>query len=189
RDRVRRRFLELREVARAREAEEASISTIHGFCARLLRGAALRAGLDPRFTVADQEEADRLARRAFDDALERVLDEGGSRWLAAPPDELPRPGELPEALQLPGRYSDALKSPAAERYREALDALRGACLDRELVTVYDRLRALHAAFRDRYAERKEARSLLDFADLELEALALLEGDPALRAAHRTRFPH
>src|SRR5207248_11488020 len=55
--------------------------------------------------------------------------------------------------------------------------------------VYERLRILHAAFRDRYAERKAARSVLDFADLELEALALLEADPALRTAQHARFRH
>jgi ATP-dependent exoDNAse (exonuclease V) beta subunit len=267
RDRVRRRFLELGAVERAREAEEASIATIHGFCARLLRGGALRAGLDPRFTVADQEEADRLTRVAFDDALEHVLEEGGGRALdelaAYPPaalrdmvvaahgllrtrgearPDLPpatprdaaaasavlaavcaelvpqlstegqeaeaaevlvecrawleegsqpaaRPGAPPDGLQLPGRYTDALRSPAAERYRDGLATLRGACIDHDLLPLYERLRTLHAAFRDRYAELKAARSVLDFADLELEALALLEGDPAVRAAHHARYRH
>ncbi|HEX5910255.1 MAG TPA: UvrD-helicase domain-containing protein, partial [Thermoleophilaceae bacterium] len=67
--RVRRRFLELGDEERAREAEAAWISTIHGFCARLLRTHALAAGLDPEFRVLDALEAERLAIDAFDKAL------------------------------------------------------------------------------------------------------------------------
>jgi ATP-dependent exoDNAse (exonuclease V) beta subunit len=39
---------------RARRLENAPISTIHSFCASLLRRYALRAGLDPNFTVMDE---------------------------------------------------------------------------------------------------------------------------------------
>ena len=67
--RVRRRFVALGEEERAREAEAAWISTIHGFCARLLRTHALAAGLDPEFRVLDALEAERLAIDAFDKAL------------------------------------------------------------------------------------------------------------------------
>lgn len=42
------------------DLEAAPISTIHGFCARLLRENALVAGLDPQFTVLDETEADML---------------------------------------------------------------------------------------------------------------------------------
>ncbi len=50
----------------AEAAERAWISTIHGFCRRLLASHPAAAGLDPRFRVADEPEADRLATRAFD---------------------------------------------------------------------------------------------------------------------------
>jgi ATP-dependent helicase/nuclease subunit A len=45
--RLRRRFLDLGEREKAREAESAWVSTIHGFCSRLLRTNALVAGIDP----------------------------------------------------------------------------------------------------------------------------------------------
>ena len=67
--RVRQRFGERNAPDRAREAEGAWISTIHGFCARMLRTHALAAGLDPEFTVLDALEAERLAIDAFDRAL------------------------------------------------------------------------------------------------------------------------
>ena len=59
----------------ARESERAWISTIHGFCRRLLAAHPVALGLDPRFRVLDEAEADRLARRAFDEALEELLGE------------------------------------------------------------------------------------------------------------------
>jgi len=67
------------------EAVEASdrawISTIHGFCRRLLASHPAAAGIDPRFRVVDQAEADRLAGRAFDGALEEMVEAGGSEAL------------------------------------------------------------------------------------------------------------
>ena len=76
--RVRARFVELNEVTYAREAEAAWISTIHGFCARLLRTHALAAGIDPEFRVLDAVEAERLALDAFDGALAEFLERGES---------------------------------------------------------------------------------------------------------------
>ena len=49
------------------------ISTIHGFCARILRRSPFEAGIDPLFSVADTLEAGRLREQAFRDAL-TVLD-------------------------------------------------------------------------------------------------------------------
>src|SRR5205085_8453818 len=75
RSRVRARLLELGERDRAREAETAAISTIHAFCARLLRANALDAGLDPEFTVLEDVQAARLVIDAFDRALELFLED------------------------------------------------------------------------------------------------------------------
>ena len=71
--RLRRRFLELGEREKAREAEGAWVSTIHGFCARVLRANALAAGIDPDFRVLDEARAARLQIDAFDGALEAFL--------------------------------------------------------------------------------------------------------------------
>jgi ATP-dependent exoDNAse (exonuclease V) beta subunit len=69
RDRIRSRLAEAGESELARATEEASISTIHGFCARLLRAHALAAGLDPGFVVLDRNQSGPLAAAAFDEAL------------------------------------------------------------------------------------------------------------------------
>src|SRR5204862_3088719 len=71
--RLRRRFLELGEHERARDAEAAWVSTIHGFCSRLLRANALAAGIDPEYRVLDEADAARLSINAFDRALEEFV--------------------------------------------------------------------------------------------------------------------
>ena len=63
RDRIRARLRELGADEAARATEGAFISTIHGFCARVLRAHALAAGLDPQFTVLDRYRSDPLAGR------------------------------------------------------------------------------------------------------------------------------
>ncbi|MBN1528499.1 MAG: UvrD-helicase domain-containing protein [Thermoleophilaceae bacterium] len=77
RERVRRRFLELGRREDARAAESASISTIHGFCARVLRTHALAAGIDPEYHVLDGLESERLALDAFEASLQDFLPDPG----------------------------------------------------------------------------------------------------------------
>ncbi len=84
-ERIRDRLHDCGAVEAARDTESAFISTIHGFCARLLRAHALSAGLDPMFSVLDELEAQRLADSAFDAALEHLASErpGGVELIAA----------------------------------------------------------------------------------------------------------
>ena len=60
----------------ARELDGAWISTIHGFCSRLLRQNSVAAGVDPHFRVLDAEQALLLAREAFGAALEEFCADG-----------------------------------------------------------------------------------------------------------------
>jgi len=63
-----------------REAiERAWVSTIHGFCARVLQENAIRAGLPPDFKVLDQAAADRLAREAAEASLDAMYREQPDR--------------------------------------------------------------------------------------------------------------
>ncbi len=87
----------LRETLEA--TDRAWISTVHGFCRRLLASHPAAAGIDPRFRVVDEAEAERLAARAFDSALEALVESGE-----------------PEALELA----------AANRRRTLLEMTRGA---------------------------------------------------------------
>jgi ATP-dependent helicase/nuclease subunit A len=83
RDRIRERLRELGDDERARATEGAWISTIHGFCARVLRASALAAGIDPAFVALDETEAGQLAELAFEGALEATaLDPGAIDLIA-----------------------------------------------------------------------------------------------------------
>ena len=55
--------------------EEASIGTIHSFCAQILRERPVEARVDPAFEELNEQESDRLYQRAFRAWLERSLDE------------------------------------------------------------------------------------------------------------------
>ena len=52
------------------------VTTIHGFCNRLLAGHPVAAGIDPGFRLLDAAEAERVAREAFEEALEAFLATG-----------------------------------------------------------------------------------------------------------------
>jgi len=69
RGRIRERLLELGRPQLARELDGAWISTIHGFCRRLLTAYPLAAGIDPRFRVLDEPQSRVLQGEAFTAAL------------------------------------------------------------------------------------------------------------------------
>jgi ATP-dependent helicase/nuclease subunit A len=69
RARIRRELVERRRADLARQLDGAWISTIHGFCHRLLKAYPFAAGLDPRFRVLDDSQARVLRGEAFDAAL------------------------------------------------------------------------------------------------------------------------
>jgi ATP-dependent helicase/nuclease subunit A len=69
RSRIRARLLELDRGDLARELDGAWISTIHGFCNRLLKTYPLAAGLDPRFRELDDAQGSVLRGEAFETAL------------------------------------------------------------------------------------------------------------------------
>jgi ATP-dependent exoDNAse (exonuclease V) beta subunit len=149
RARIRARLLELRLRDAAREAEAAWISTIHGFCARLLRGNAVAAGLDPDFAVLDEAAARALRREAFEAAL--------GTWLGDPAGPV-------RAAQL-----DLAAAYTADRLGEAVAAVhdelrsRGAtrpALPRAIPPDRDAaLRALRSAAADAAADLRDARAL------------------------------
>jgi ATP-dependent helicase/nuclease subunit A len=70
RGRIRASLLEGERHDLARELDGAWISTIHGFCHRLLRSHPFAAGIDPRFRVLDESQGRVLRTEAFDAALD-----------------------------------------------------------------------------------------------------------------------
>jgi ATP-dependent exoDNAse (exonuclease V) beta subunit len=71
RGRIREALRERGRFELARALDSAWISTIHGFCNRLLKTYPFEAGLDPRFRELDEAQAAVIRGEAFDEALER----------------------------------------------------------------------------------------------------------------------
>jgi ATP-dependent helicase/nuclease subunit A len=187
RTRVRRRFLDLGRRAEARAAEGAWISTIHGFCSRLLRAHALSAGVDPEYRVLDELEAGRLALEAFDAALEEFMGDG----------EDPEHVEM-VASYTPDRLRDMVRTVHSHlrsrgRRRPALEAAQppesGGEDERLEYRTHAMLRVLLELYGLRYERLKRGRSGLDFEDLELAARDLLAGGEGLREQYAARFAH
>lgn len=99
-----------------RQVERAYVSTVHGFCTRLLRDYAIEAGVDPEFTVLDETESRRALEEAAHEALESLYQA--------------RPAEfrsLLEALHVSAREG-AGRPDLAQALCELYDAARAAGL-------------------------------------------------------------
>jgi ATP-dependent helicase/nuclease subunit A len=82
RARIRARLAQLGRRDLTRDLDAAWISTIHGFCLRLLKQHPFAAGLDPRFRVLDESQAAVLRAEAFDEALAEFCGGGPADRLA-----------------------------------------------------------------------------------------------------------
>ncbi|HTY95890.1 MAG TPA: UvrD-helicase domain-containing protein, partial [Solirubrobacteraceae bacterium] len=150
RERVRSTFLELGERAAARDTEAAYVSTIHGFCARVLAAHPLAAGLDPGFRVLDDAVAGRLRQVAFQAALGefvRAEDPAAVALVAAyGPDRLrPMIESVHAQLRSRGRRIPRLPAPPPPREGQPQDARASAAcllLDRLLAGFTDTYEAL-----------------------------------------------
>lgn len=102
----------LRKEGRERGIDGAWISTIHGFCARLLREKAIEAGVDPAFTVLTDVPAARVRRQALLEA-QRLF-----------------------RAERPGAYDGLV-----ERVRWGRDQDGATSIRRRVLELYDELRA------------------------------------------------
>lgn len=181
----------------ARATERAWVMTIHAFCLRLLASHPLAAGIDPRFRVLEEAEATRLRERAAAEALDALLEAGDEDVAHAAAAYQPwRIGRMAvsahERLRSHGMADprlpavpDPAHSPRSSEERRSLTPAEARAARRARAA----LERLLEGFHTRYEALKEARSALDFGDLELRALALLRTSPAIAASWSGRFTH
>jgi ATP-dependent helicase/nuclease subunit A len=74
RSRIRSELAQRERFDLAQQLDGAWVSTIHGFCARLLRAHPFAVGIDPRFRELDEEQGAVLRGEAFERALEQFLE-------------------------------------------------------------------------------------------------------------------
>ena len=179
----------------ARETERAWVTTIHGFCRRLLAAHPVAAGLDPRFRVLDAAEAERLRQQSAREAIQALVSaEAPGVARAAAMYQAWRLGEI--ALKAHERLRS--QGVAHPRLPDAGEPCRSDRKDDSPLTPAERETAIfsHAAIDAvlaeidrRYSELKAGRSGLDFQDLELQAVELLRSSEAVSAIWRGRFKH
>ncbi len=157
----------------ARELDGAWISTIHGFCARLLRAYPLAAGLDPRFRELDEAQAAVLRSEAFGEALAEFC-----------------AGDDPQRLELLATYgSDRLRRMLTSVY----ETLRAAGRDLDLAVaprpeLADRVEELRAAATSLAADPDATDAQRQAASGLLEVLGSLEATPVQPPSPGENFP-
>lgn len=182
-----------------REAmERAWISTIHGFCARLLRENSIAASLSPDFAVLDQAAAERLARESAEEALESLYRERSGevrRLLEALDLSTQDDGRHPdlarslldvyEALRLSGLRELPQPRASEEVFQQARDLARIALVDRTPLNT-DKQKQTHAELRDwagRFLALANPVTLEHFELAKLDVnLGLLKKDSPARVA-------
>ena len=154
-----------------RRFERAQVSTIHAFCARLLREHALEAGIDPDFQQIEEADADLELRQTIEETLDAAYREDPGAAIA-----------FLRSFRDSNSWSDeGGGSPIHAQLRNLIESARswGKPLttrdfgdpdypNRRWITGVA-ARALEA-----YQAKKKARALLDFSDLEAETVKLLE---------------
>ena len=179
----------LQEAARA--GESAPITTIHGFCRRLLATHPVAAGLDPRFRVLDADEASRIARSSFDEAL-AALAAGDDAVALTAAGYRNRLGSIVLAAHSDLRNRGVVEPALPELRVEGIDNREEPPTPAEADEIargYEALRRLLVEFGSRFDRHKAERSAVDFDDLQLLALELLRSNESIAEAQRTRFDH
>ena len=182
RERVRERLLALGEREAARDTEAAFVTTSHGFCMRVLLSHALLAGVDPRTEVLDEALAVRMRGRAFSLALREFQADG-----QAPAVDLLASYGLERVETMVARVYAELRSRGHVRPRLPAVGQVSSGSDVEAAQACALLGELLERFGRAYEALKHGRAVLDFDDLELGALSLLQAQESVRAAWSERF--
>jgi ATP-dependent helicase/nuclease subunit A len=205
RGRIRRRLQELERHDLARRLDGAWISTIHGFCHRLLRAYPFATGIDPRFRVLDESQGRVLRGEAFRSALEgfcaentserlRLLASYGGRRLrrmltgvheTLRSSGLPLRLEAPGDLQLDARIAElraAAEAIGQTQMLQYLDAAPGCEALLDLSDLRERAGDAEAYEEARHAVERAALEALAARDREQLQELLLAYDRAYRAS-------
>ena len=157
--------------------ETAWIGTFHACCARMLRQHAPLIGLDPAFAIMDENAAKLASRRAVKLALLDLLetkDEDAS-FLVDAIDFRTATGALEDLMGFRWHARRSFINPASDNAEEQK-------ILKALAHVYN------VAEQKLLAQFDQTGSL-DFQELEIKTLSLLEKNPDVLKAYRKRFKH
>lgn len=160
----------------------ANIDTIHGFCARLLRENFALLGLDPQFKVMDEAEAELALSQIADDVILKFLDQHRDSQEVR---------LIAQRLSV-SFFTDELKIGVISAFKalrgkgwEPKGEVDGGQSNREkqgddLTSALEEVgRQLITALYEEYSRYKDTENVLDFNDLEILTLKLLQ-NPGVR---------
>jgi ATP-dependent exoDNAse (exonuclease V) beta subunit len=186
--------------------EEAHVSTIHGFCADLLRERPVEARIDPSFEVLTEGQSERLFDEAFADWIQERLEDPGEglrralrriRWRVMPDEEDEGPigrvrSAALELLQWRDHPHEWTRPPGFHREREMdalLDALKtfatitDAPIDRQEL-LYKKTAPLRRAHKE--IDQLRSRGMPDYDGWEARLCALASRVYELRTGQNKR---
>ncbi len=158
---------------------EARISTIHGFCASLLRQYPVEAGVDPRFGVMDSVQTALLLKKTVRAHARRLLEARDPRLLEClqtlkPADFIVSMETLLRRRAFLRVHGEALQSLASGELKSRLDAKDWTPDDDRMLACGTGLLKLFQEFDAEFTKAKAAAGKLDYEDLQILALNLLE---------------
>jgi ATP-dependent helicase/nuclease subunit A len=157
--------------------EGAWIGTFHASCARMLRQHAPLVGLDPSFAIMDENASGLASRQAVRLALLELLDEKDphASFLVDAMDFRAAAGALEELMDFRWHARRALARPESEEPEETK-------ILKALAHVYVRAE-------EKLLSQFGRTGALDFQELEIRAIDLLDGHPDVLKSYRRRFRH
>ena len=195
------RFLHLQE-----ELTRAYIGTIHSFCKRLLSEFPLEAGVDADFQILEQGETLTLVQESVDAALYRLSQDPGSpqaedlRFLLRHLGSGTLRSLFYQMLSRRDILTHHIKRYLGDSLEEIMNADQkaGRTISSEQIETdiaFERINArcvqaiarIFQLIHSEYESRKGWGSSLDFDDLLIKALALVENTPPVRDRLRRRF--
>ncbi len=147
----------------SRRLENASISTIHSFCAKLLKENPIEAGVDPFFQVLGQGEADILMRQVLETVFQEAA--GDTAWLGILSDY----GEE-NLIRTFKNFYDYERAMAADS-----DPFFIAEDDVSTKPIKTKILEIFKFFKTAYEDEKRKLGILDFEDLLFISFKLLSG--------------
>src|SRR2546425_480748 len=172
-----------------RALEGAGITTIHGFCSRVLHEFPVEADIDPQFTLLDEHRATMLLEAMVEESLTNAIQHGDERIVQLTLGAS-RASLAAALVHLYWKYrGEGLSPDHIERLSEGNHAS-----EENYFSALKELDSVMAVFLSArgsspHAEEKQRLSALDFDDLQLRTLKLLNTHPEVltRVAERYRF--
>lgn len=175
-----------------------NISTIHSFCASILRENLRRSGLRPGFRIVENDRLVELKSMAFQSALQELGADSDVDYLFGTMDTLKKRRDLADTISRMGDgfLQNGLQREMAATYFERglgrmLEALRGLGASQSLIDDVTRrwkglLKCFDVYFK-KLEELKEIEGLITYTDILYRTYNLLNRYPEIASKYRERY--